>query len=149
MAGPGVVVVASFITLWLAVRSNDGLVADDYYKKGVAINLDLARSIKARELGVVANVRFGAERVAIQLQSRDDLPGRIRVTVAHPTRAGLDQTLVLSGTGGLYQGALEPLTPGRWQLIITDESGTWKLASEIQLPEQLQLTLHPSEQGVH
>ena len=29
MAGPAVVVVAGFITLWLAISSDDGLVSDD------------------------------------------------------------------------------------------------------------------------
>ena len=44
MAGPFVVMVASFITLWLAIRSNDGLVSEDYYKTGMAINQTLAES---------------------------------------------------------------------------------------------------------
>lgn len=31
MAGPAVVVVAGFVTLWLAFNSDDGLVADDHH----------------------------------------------------------------------------------------------------------------------
>ena len=38
MAGPGLVIVAGVITVWLAVVSNDGLVTDDYYKQGLAVN---------------------------------------------------------------------------------------------------------------
>ena len=43
MAGPAVVVVAGFFTLWLAVSTSDGLVVEDYYKQGLAINRVFAR----------------------------------------------------------------------------------------------------------
>ena len=41
LAGPAVVVVAAMATLWLAVTSDDGVVADDYYRRGLLINKDL------------------------------------------------------------------------------------------------------------
>ena len=47
MLGPGIVVIAGFITLWLAITSFDGLVADDYYKKGLGVNQDLSRRERA------------------------------------------------------------------------------------------------------
>lgn len=145
MAGPGIVVLASFITLWYAIKSNDGLVAEDYYKKGVAINMDLARSDRARLLALTAEVDFAPDQVSFKLKSRDDLPGRIRATIAHPTRAGYDQTLMLTGVGGVYRGALAPLQPGRWQVILTDDANTWRMSSEIQLPEQQHLIITPTE----
>jgi hypothetical protein len=37
-----VVVVASFVTLWLAVRSPDPVLEEDYYQRGLAINKTLA-----------------------------------------------------------------------------------------------------------
>jgi hypothetical protein len=42
VAGPAVVVVASFITLYLAIRTPDPLVTEDYYRKGIEINKTLA-----------------------------------------------------------------------------------------------------------
>lgn len=41
VAGPAVVVVAGFITLYLAVRTSDPVVSEDYYRKGVEINKTL------------------------------------------------------------------------------------------------------------
>jgi hypothetical protein len=38
IAGPAVVVVASFITLYLAVSGMDQVVDEDYYRKGAEIN---------------------------------------------------------------------------------------------------------------
>lgn len=41
LAGPAIVVVASFVTLYLAVTRPDPVVAEDYYRKGVEINKTL------------------------------------------------------------------------------------------------------------
>jgi len=42
IAGPAVVVVAGFITLAIAIRVPDPVVADDYYRRGLDINKTLA-----------------------------------------------------------------------------------------------------------
>ena len=42
IGGPAVVVVASFVTFWLAWRSPDALVSEDYYREGIEINRTLA-----------------------------------------------------------------------------------------------------------
>ena len=47
IAGPAVVVVASFITLWLAIRTPDPVVAEDYYRRGIEINKTLAADRKS------------------------------------------------------------------------------------------------------
>lgn len=41
IAGPAIVVVAGFATLWIAVRSPDPVVAPDYYRRGIEINQTL------------------------------------------------------------------------------------------------------------
>lgn len=43
IAGPAIVVVAGFVTLWLAIRTPDPVVAGDYYRRGIEINQTLAR----------------------------------------------------------------------------------------------------------
>ena len=43
MLGPAIVVVAGLYTAILAVRSDDGLVATDYYRQGLEINKKLSR----------------------------------------------------------------------------------------------------------
>jgi len=42
IAGPALVVVASFVTLWLALRTPDPVLAPDYYRRGIEINKTLA-----------------------------------------------------------------------------------------------------------
>lgn len=41
VGGPAIVVVAGFVTLWLAIRNPDPVVASDYYRRGVEINKTL------------------------------------------------------------------------------------------------------------
>jgi hypothetical protein len=42
ISGPAVVVVAGFFTLWLALAYPETLVSEDYYRRGVQINRELA-----------------------------------------------------------------------------------------------------------
>lgn len=42
IAGPAVVVVAGFVTLYLALRFPDPVITEDYYRQGLEINQTLA-----------------------------------------------------------------------------------------------------------
>jgi len=42
IAGPAAVVVAGFVTLAIAIKTPDPVVAEDYYKRGLNINQTLA-----------------------------------------------------------------------------------------------------------
>lgn len=136
ISGPALVVVAGFYTLWLAVTSYDGLVADDYYKRGLAINQVFTREQAAQAAAYEARVLVapGGERVRVTLTG-SELPAALQLRLAHPTRAGLDFTARLAGTGGgVYEGAFERPVSGRWQGVLEDEAGTWRLAGELRLP---------------
>jgi hypothetical protein len=47
LSGPAVVVVASFITLYLAVTRPDPVIAEDYYRQGIDINKTLDQEANA------------------------------------------------------------------------------------------------------
>jgi len=136
MSGPFVVVVASFITAWIAWKSNDGLVADDYYKQGLAAGQTVARSQQAQILGLQAGVVFSADTLQVRLSSQTGavLPERLNVTLSHPTRAGLDQEIHLTREGLLYSGAIRPPASGHWLILIEDEAKAWRLMGAVVLP---------------
>ena len=52
MLGPAGAIIAGAFTVWLAVVHEDGLVADDYYKQGLAINKVIRRQSQAVQLGL-------------------------------------------------------------------------------------------------
>lgn len=56
IAGPGIVVIAGFITLWMAIDSDDGLVTDDYYKQGLTVNQRMQRDHQASSMGLRADI---------------------------------------------------------------------------------------------
>lgn len=143
MALPAAAVVAGFFTLWLAVTTNDGLVADDYYKAGLAINKTLARDERAHELNLSAHCKLDAEGIVVVMTAREGmiLPGRLRLTISHPTRAGLDQVVDLTGISGKYHGAIRGLTMGRWQLILEDAAHNWRLTGAVRIPDDREITL--------
>jgi len=131
MLGPAIVVVAGIATIWIAVATDDGVVADDYYKRGLAINQTLERAERARALGVRAVVDLAADgRVDVALASGSAeaaaAPASLRVRFVHPTRAGEDRVAMLPATGGgRYAGRVEPLAEGRWRVMV--ETDDWRL----------------------
>lgn len=137
MAGPGLVVVASFITLWLAIVSSDGLVTEEYYKKGLAINQTLALSERAKLLGLEAGLRLTLSSVSVRLSAQEpgfNPPARIRVTISHPTRAGLDQSQLLTLQDGRYSGPFRLPAAGHWLVLVEDETKTWRVLGNVVLP---------------
>ena len=53
---PLTAVIAGGFTVWFAVTSSDGLVVDDYYKQGKAINQTKERDRQAQLLGIRAQL---------------------------------------------------------------------------------------------
>lgn len=136
-AGPAIVVVAGFVTLWLAIKSSDGLVTEDYYRKGLAVNQTLAQSERAVKAGLQAGLRITSDSLSLRLSATDSafvFPPTLVVTVSHPTRAGLDQTRVLVRNGQMYSGEYRLPAAGHWLVLLEDESKTWRLMGNVQLP---------------
>ena len=132
MAGPAIVVVAGFFTLALAIQSADGLVADDYYKQGKAINMTLTRDARARELGYRAQVTLNANgQVALRFEDALPTAGALKLTLHHPTRAGFDREILLArAVDNSYTAAMPPIDASRWSMTLEDEARTWRLTGD-------------------
>lgn len=133
MLGPLVVIVAGVITAWLAFRSSDGLVADDYYKQGLAINQVTSRDRRAAALGLSAEMAFEPVRKMLRVSLRGgqgEAPKSLVLKLAHPTRGGLDQSLRLQrDESGGYSAAPNGDLAGRWHVALEDEAGEWRLTA--------------------
>lgn len=129
MAGPAAVLVAGAATIWIAFASADGLVAEDYYKQGLAINRVLEREEAARRLGLSGEIRMEAGTLTVRLYGAE--PEALFVHLAHATRSGYDVRLRLAPTEtGVYAAALPPIPPGRWRIAIEDPRGSWRILKE-------------------
>lgn len=144
MAGPAVVVVAGLATYWIAAATFDGMVVDDYYKQGLAINQVLERDRAAARLGLEAGVSVaaGGHRIRVALAGAP-LQGeqRLRLRLVHPAHADLDQDIALERAADGYEGAAQPMRAGRWNVTLEDEAKTWRLAGLWRVPEEAAVRL--------
>ena len=129
ISGPASVLIAGAITMWLAFSTADGLVADDYYKQGLAINRRLAREDAARNLGISASVTLRRDRIHVDIHGA--APDALFVHMAHATRAGHDMRLrLMPVSAGAYEAEISDLPRGHWRVVIEDARGTWRIARE-------------------
>jgi hypothetical protein len=148
---PAISAVLGVAMLVLALQSDDGLVADDYYKQGLGINEVLDKKTHAGELGLSAQLSINDERSGVRvLIHGQSLPAaQLLLRFVHPTRAGEDQRVMLKPLGGsMYEGALVPLAAGRWHVMLEDGEATWRLSGVWQTSaSQLALEASPDRKG--
>ncbi len=132
IAPPAAAIVGGIITIYLAVATQDGLVVDDYYEQGKAINRVLERDQAARTQGVRARLHLSTERAELRLDSATT-PPELTLRLLHATRAEQDVVATLDRAGdGVYRAPLPVLAPGRWHVQL--EGGDWRLTTSAQLP---------------
>jgi uncharacterized protein len=141
MSGPAIVVVAGIFTAYLAASTQDGLVVDDYYKQGLAVNKDLSRDIAAKTAGYSAKATIDASmgRVTLTLQRSPANLKDLMLTLSRATASGRDQRISLQRTHqrngeSTFIGALksrEPLESGKWYGNVDDASRSWRLLTSI------------------
>jgi hypothetical protein len=145
IALPASAVIGGMITIYLAIVSSDGLVEDDYYKRGKTINLELARDQVAahQELQAILGMNSQTGQVTVRLESRDHVhPERVSLLLLHPTRAGKDQRIQLEPDGnGVYIGTARPIESANWHVQL--ETDDWRLSGRMQLPQETSLRLIP------
>lgn len=134
---PTSAVVMGIVMIWLAISNDDGLVVDDYYKKGKTINKVLKRDIAAANYGLEAGIQFDYEQHQINMRLISgpdfDLPDEVIVHFFNATRTGLDKTGVFIHSGGnLYTAGLPELNQGRWYIQV--EANDWRLLDSLSVP---------------
>lgn len=143
MAGPAIVVAAGLVTAWIAVTTDDGLVSQDYYKRGLLINKDLERASRAVAMKLGASVRVAPDgSVDVEMTGLGEAaaPGQLNVTFGRAARSGQDVVTALQRTTDRrYAGRVAPLMAGRW--LVTLEADDWRLATvaAISLPGEVRL----------
>jgi len=145
---PLTAVVASFVSLALAIRSNDGLVEDDYYKRGMEINrvLDRDRAAAAHGLESTLDLDDAHHELRLRLSARQPMawPENIKLKLMHATRAGFDKTVVLARQAdGTYRMPLPELAPGHWDVQLTAQD--WRLTGSLFVPGDPHLVMRPGE----
>lgn len=136
IALPMCVVVASFTTLIIFSNNSVSLVAEDYYKKGKAINIDLSKINEARMLGLSAGIVSTAKGVNVHFEKGElNFYPALTVTFTHRTLADKDfQITVSSDAKGVYRiGILDGIS-GPWFVQVEPHSKAWLLQGKVSFP---------------
>ncbi len=133
---PVLAIIGGIITIVLAIKSNDGLVVDDYYKQGLEINRTLERDHAAVNYALEADIEFKpvTQEVVIHLSAGSgfNYPSELQVSFLSATRAGLDQKISLIQTEEhIYRGNLPALSVGKWYVHI--EMDDWRIIKHINI----------------
>ena len=163
---PLLTIVAGLITYRIAVDNPHSLVQDDYFKKGLAINLSLEKQTRAREYGLQANISLDKDgqllllnlETAIGSQSEQKTdstdkesvnvnfqPERLVLTFSHPTQEKLDFRLGLDRLSqGEYVAQLPALEQAYWYVRLSDPDESWLIKSRWHYPRDQQLVMQAS-----
>ncbi len=157
-------VVMGVILLWLAVDTNDGLVVDDYYKEGLAINQVIERDDAATHFNIAADLKYDNATRAMEVTFTKGLldvyPATIQLHIKHATRAKKDHHVILrrgitNPVSGQYFGILsKPLTNGYWYFEISNNEITyngvnkinrdnWRLTKRFKVTRKFDFTIKP------
>lgn len=145
---PGFAVVGGLSLLAVSIYIDDGVIVDDYYKRGKEINRVLVRDKKAVELGLRGMSIYSPEqsRLDITLASSTGaaLPQTVQINLYHGTRGQMDVSLLLQqqGNTGHYQATLTTqLASGPWNVQLgTDD---WRIHGRLHMPNVKTAVLQP------
>jgi hypothetical protein len=139
------IIIMCSITVTIALKGADDVIIDNYYKEGRMINQALEQDQRARDLGLLADLRFDRTSgdVMISLTSAvgdtASLPDTILLMMGHPVKEEKDQIIHLKAIApGQYRGTLATEPQYSWYLtlypigdIALRKQAPWTLSGEI------------------
>lgn len=133
--------------MYLAMHDSDGLVADDYYKRGLAINQVLKKDHRAYVLGLTASgsFDFDSKLVRLHISGLQKLPPTMMLALLHPTRAHMDHHILLQkqSADGTYLGVINHINEGNWHLMLQPPGKSWRLQTRFRWPGSLNWSMKP------
>lgn len=144
---PASAVVAGLITLAIAIKTDDGVVVDDYYRKGKGINLVLTRDKHAAKLGLNGHADYDPKNRQVIISIRSSLgmlsPENIRLQLLHTTRGKIDvdEELSITQQGNYFLTLPQALAQGGW--IVQISTPAWRIHGKIAVPGTYSSPLAP------
>lgn len=146
LAIPLITVISGIAMITIASHNPDGMVVDDYYKSGLAINRTLARDKQAEKLGLQAIGRIdkAGKRVTLALHGRNTAQ-KLRLVLTHPTASQQDIVIILQAdeNTSLYTGQLPELPREKRYILLEPVDQSWRLTGHAMFPGMAQWSLRP------
>ncbi|KGR35522.1 FixH family protein [Vibrio campbellii] len=135
---PLTVVVWTIVTVVVFANNSVSLVAEDYYKKGKGINIDISKMNVARDLGLNATVSSDDNTVVIAF-NKGELPHfpALTATFTHRTLPDRDFTKLLTADArGNYRLTPEDSIQGPWFVELEPHNKEWMIQGRVEFPAQ-------------
>ncbi|KIF52111.1 FixH family protein [Vibrio owensii] len=135
---PLTVVVWTIVTVVVFANNSVSLVAEDYYKKGKGINIDISKMNVARDLGLNATVSSDDNTVVISF-NKGELPHfpALTATFTHRTLPDRDFTKLLTADAtGNYRLMPESSIQGPWFVELEPHNKEWMIQGRVEFPAQ-------------
>ena len=137
---PLAAVIVGSLYITTAIKTDDGLVTDDYYNKGKAINMELRRDTAAAAMGITAQVMFSSDgrSVTVNTTSKQVLPDVLTLKLIHPAQDDYDVAADLHKiAANQYSGSFgkELVKANHWYAQLEDKGNQWRVQAEWK-PEQ-------------
>ena len=135
---PLTVVVWTIVTVVVFANNSVSLVAEDYYKKGKGINIDISKMNVARDLGLNATVSSDGNTVVITF-NKGELPHfpALTATFTHRTLPDRDFTKLLTADAkGNYRLTPEDSIQGPWFVELEPHNKEWMIQGRVEFPAQ-------------
>ena len=136
-------VVASINMLMLAMDTKDTVVAEDYYKKGKAINMDLRKNKYAKQLGMQFSVEVLDDTLIISQHGGPEYLTALNVELYHPTLSERDhKVMATADANGFYRVTTPKSLNGNWEVRLESFDGKWRLHKRLELKNHSQYWLN-------
>lgn len=133
---PLTVVVWTVITVVIFSQNSVSLVAEDYYKKGKGINIDISKLNVAKELGLNASVSSENKAIFIEFNKGQlaHYPA-LNATFTHRTLPDRDFSRLLTADArGVYRLSLEHAIEGPWFIELQPHDQSWLVQGRVTFP---------------
>ncbi|WP_104036773.1 FixH family protein [Vibrio jasicida] len=140
---PLTVVIWTIVTVVVFANNSVSLVAEDYYKKGKGINIDISKMNVARDLGLNATVSSDDNTVVISF-NKGELPHfpALTATFTHRTLPDRDFTKLLTADAkGNYRLTQEDSIQGPWFVELEPHNKEWMIQGRVEFPAQLTILM--------
>lgn len=124
---PMTAVIAGIATIIIAMDEPDGVVVDDYYKEGLAINQTLNSEKMAQQLNITVSGQVTTNTIQLQLTGNIPTPEQLKIHFIHPTKPNKDKSWELNKKGESYFANIMPLAAANWHVKVETENGHWRL----------------------
>jgi len=136
---PGLAIVASFMTLALAIARPDGELPEQYHWEGMRLDRDFETAQRAADLNVAAALsrNDATSNCQLDLRIKGSSPEALTLVLTHATHPSLDQRLTLrrsSTHSTRYDAPCAAIPNAHWRVELTEPSNHWSVRQYVTGP---------------